>query len=84
MSMQKILIIEDEEIMRISLEDSLRADGYEVESYEQGADGIKAFYNNKFSLVISDVRLPDITGLDVLEAIKRVDKTVPVIIMTAF
>jgi two-component system response regulator AtoC len=82
--MQKILIVEDEEIMRISLEDSLKADGYEVESYERGADGIDAFNNKKFSLVISDVRLPDITGLDILETIKRVDKTVPVIIMTAF
>jgi two-component system response regulator AtoC len=82
--MQKILIVEDEEIMRISLEDSLKADGYEVESYEQGADGIEAFNNKKFSLVISDVRLPDITGIDILESIKRVDNTVPVIIMTAF
>jgi DNA-binding NtrC family response regulator len=80
----KIILIEDEEIMRISLEDSLSSFGYIVHSYEKGVDSVNAFERNKFSLVITDVRLPDITGFDILEAIKKTDESVPVIMMTAF
>ena len=81
---QKILIIEDDKIMRVTLEDSLKANGYAAYAYEKGRDGVIALKKDKFSLVITDVRLPDMTGLDVLKEIKgKVTKT-PVIIMTAF
>ena len=81
---QKIIIIEDDEIMRITIEDSLATSGYTVQSFEKGNNGINAFKKNKFSLVITDVRLPDITGLDILKTIKQIDESVPVIIITAF
>jgi len=80
----KVLVIEDDEIMRITVEDSLKANGYAVRSFEKGTDGESAFHEDEFSLVITDVRLPDMTGLDVMKMIKENDEKMPVIIMTAF
>ena len=79
-----ILIIEDEEIMRVSLQDSLSAEGCVVHSFANGLEGTSAFKEHEFSLVITDVRLPDITGFDVLKALKNLNESVPVIVMTAF
>jgi len=80
----RILIIEDEKIMRITLEDTLRADGYEVDAFEKGMEAIEAFKGDDYSLVITDVRLPDINGLDITRRIKEIDRDVQVIIITAF
>jgi two-component system response regulator AtoC len=80
----KLLVIEDDEIVRVTLEDSLKANGYVVQVYENGADGLAAYKDDEFSLVITDVRLPDMTGLDVMKTIKEKDERVPVIVMTAF
>jgi DNA-binding NtrC family response regulator len=81
---QRIMIIEDDRIMRVTLEDSLKAEGHDVQVYEKGMDGVNAFKEGQFSLVITDVRLPDINGLDVLQRIKGENAKVPVIMMTAF
>jgi two-component system response regulator AtoC len=80
----KVLIIEDDEIMRVTIEDSLNAQGYITYAYEQGMDGVQAFQKDDFALVITDVRLPDMKGLDVLRMIKEKNTETPVIIMTAF
>ncbi|TNF54261.1 sigma-54-dependent Fis family transcriptional regulator [bacterium] len=80
----KVLIIEDDEIMRVTIEDSLNAQGYITQAYEQGMDGVRAFQKEDFSLVITDVRLPDMKGLDVLKKAKEINTEIPVIIMTAF
>jgi two-component system response regulator AtoC len=80
----KLLVIEDDEIVRVTLEDSLKANGYVVQVYENGADGLAAYKDDEFSLVITDVRLPDMTGLDIMKTIKEKDERVPVIVMTAF
>jgi len=80
----RMLIIEDDEIMRVTLEDSLKEHGYETHAYEKGIDGLNAFREDPFSLVITDIRLPDMTGLDVLKMIKEMNSNVPVIVMTAF
>ena len=80
----RILIIEDEKIMRVTLEHSLKTGGYEVSSFEKGQDGINAFKEDEYSLVITDVRLPDINGLEITRKIKDIKEAVEVIIITAF
>ncbi|RJQ48141.1 MAG: sigma-54-dependent Fis family transcriptional regulator [Nitrospiraceae bacterium] len=80
----KLLLIEDDAIMRVTLEDSLRAQGYTICAFEKGENAVAVFNKDKFSLVITDVRLPDMQGLEVLKAIKDKDEHVPVIVMTAF
>ncbi len=80
----RILIIEDDEIMRITLEDSLKTAGYKVFSCKRGTDGINALKKDELSLIITDVRLPDMTGLNILEIIRDLNENIPVIMMTAF
>ena len=79
-----LLIIEDDKIMRVTLTDFLRTKGHEVVACSLGADGITGFNNEEFSLVISDVMLPDMNGLDILKKIKKKDPNVIVIIITAY
>jgi DNA-binding NtrC family response regulator len=79
-----LLIIEDDKIMRVTLTDYLRTKGHEVVACSLGADGISGFNKEEFSLVISDVMLPDMNGLDILRKIKEKDPSAIVIIITAY
>lgn len=77
---KRVSIVEDDRIMRISLADSLRMAGYDVFIYESIQAFREAIKENEFDLVITDVRLPDGNGIDILK--EKLDS--PVIIMTAF
>jgi DNA-binding NtrC family response regulator len=79
-----LLIIEDDKIMRVTLTDFLTTKGLEVVACSLGADGITGFNKDEFSLVISDVMLPDMNGLDILKKIKEKDPNAIVIIITAY
>ncbi len=80
----KLLIIEDDKIMRVTLTDSLTMKGHEVLATATGADGMTAFGEDEFSLVITDVMLPDMNGLDILDVILKKDPRAVVLIMTAY
>jgi len=82
--MKTILIIEDEKIMRITLEDFLKSKDFEVYATDRGLEGIEIFKREEIDCVITDVRLPDIDGLSVLKEVKNTKPHVPVIIITAF
>jgi DNA-binding NtrC family response regulator len=79
-----LLIIEDDKIMRVTLTDYLRSKGHEVVACPLGKDGITVFRKEEFSLVISDVMLPDMNGLDILKKIKEKDPNAVVLIITAY
>ena len=79
-----LLIIEDDKIMRVTLTDFLRTKGHEVVVCPLGEDGITSFNEGEFSLVISDVMLPDMNGLDILKKIKEKDPNAAIIIITAY
>jgi len=81
---KRILIVEDDEIMRITIRDALNKEGFETSAYDNGKEGITALNNDDFSLVITDIRLPDMLGLDILKTIKEKADQIPVIVMTAF
>jgi two-component system response regulator AtoC len=78
-----ILLIEDDKLMRVTLEDALKSAGYEVVTFETGTEAIDALNTNPFDVVITDVRLPDIDGLNILRQITGMNDT-QVIVMTAF
>ncbi|MHB8880576.1 MAG: sigma-54-dependent transcriptional regulator [Thermodesulfovibrionales bacterium] len=80
---ETVLIIEDDKIMRISLEDALKGAGYEVLSCETGTAALDIIRNMSFDLVITDIRLPDMDGFDIVREITR-QRAVPVIMMTAY
>ena len=79
-----LLIIEDDKIMRVTLTDYLRSKGHEVVACSLGKKGVTVFHKEDFSLVISDVMLPDMNGLDILQNIKEKDPNAVVIIITAY
>jgi two-component system response regulator AtoC len=80
---ETILVIEDEKLMRVTIEDSLRASGYGVIACENGADGLTAFKDALCDAVVTDIRLPDKNGLEILKEVAALSD-VPVIVMTAF
>ncbi len=80
----KVLLIEDDDIMRVTIEDFLKARGFDVSSHNNGTEGLKAFAQGKCSLVITDVRLPDMSGFEVLKEIIKRELNSQVIIITGF
>jgi len=82
--MIKILIIDDERPIRETLEMFLREKGYEVLTSEDGEDGLKAVQSERPEIVILDIRLPGMDGLEVLRRIKEKQEDIHVIMMTAY
>ena len=78
-----VLLIEDDKIMRISLEDALKGAGYDVISFETGTAALRVFKNIPFDVAVTDFRLPDLDGFDIVKEITK-KKDVPVIMMTAY
>ena len=68
--MRKILTIEDEKELRETLTDILEVNGYTVFQAEDGAEGVKVFKNTAPNLVICDVNMPKMDGLECLEMLK--------------
>ncbi len=79
-----LLLIEDDKIMRVTLTDFLREKSHEVVACSFGADGITSFNKEEFSLVISDVMLPDMNGHAILKKIKENQPNATVRIITAY
>lgn len=84
MKTTSILIVEDESTMRTTLAESLLNSGYVVETAEDGAEALKKFERETYEVVITDVRLPGMNGIDVLRRIKKVSMETPVIVITGY
>jgi YesN/AraC family two-component response regulator len=84
--LKKVLIVDDEETLTWSMAKSLSKDKdkYEVIIANNGKEALTLLRNNKIDLVISDIRMPDINGLDLLVKIKKDYPDTKVIIMTAY
>ena len=80
----RILVIEDDEEMRSLLEDFLEDEGYEPDSADNGLEALHKLAKKPFDLVITDIRMPGLTGLDILSAVKKFQIEMPVIVITAF
>jgi two-component system KDP operon response regulator KdpE len=77
----RVLVVDDEPQIRRFLDISLRAQGYAVAAVETGSDALRTIENGDADLVILDLGLPDLDGLDVLKALRDVS-AVPVIVLT--
>lgn len=82
--MNRILVVDDEKGMRDFLLIMLQKDGYEVVSAENGAEALSLLQREIFDLVISDVKMPDTNGIDLLRAIKDLSAETVVIMITAY
>lgn len=81
---KSILIVEDEKILRISLADALKEEGYIVLAVSTGKDALAAIDHSTFSLIVTDIRLPDIGGMEVLRQSMQVAPSTPVVMMTGY
>ena len=82
--MPTILIVEDEAKMRRLLELNLDEDGFSTLSAGDAESGLKLLRENTVDLVVTDLKLPGINGLEFLHSIKRQNAALPVVVMTAF
>ncbi len=80
----RILIIDDEEIVRSSCRKILEPEGYEIETAGSGTEGLDHLAGGPFDLVITDMKMPDMDGVDVLIKIKERWPSTEVIIMTGY
>ena len=83
---KRILIVEDNQIGLILLSQLLKAHGYDILQTPEGRGAIDLARDNQPDLILMDIRLPDICGLDVTRLLKQDDqtKTIPIIAVTAF
>jgi two-component system response regulator HydG len=80
----KVLVVEDDMAFSKLLEGFLKRHGYEPEIHHRLKDGIKAFDSKAFDVLLLDYRLPDGTGMEMLQHIRQTDADFPVVIMTSF
>jgi DNA-binding NtrC family response regulator len=80
----RILIIEDDATIRLTVRDLLGRQGHDVEVAEDGRSGLDLYARRTFDLILLDLRLPDMHGREVLRTIREADEQALVIVMTAF
>jgi DNA-binding response OmpR family regulator len=83
MSVRRILVIEDDAAIRRAVVDSLKSDGYRPVGAGDGESGLQAADSDNFDLVLLDLILPGIGGLEVLAGLRESQPATPVIILTA-
>lgn len=81
--MQRILIIEDEPDMALGLKDNCEYEGYEVLIASDGEEGIRLALTQRPALILLDVMLPKLSGLDVCRQLRKEGLEIPIIILTA-
>ncbi len=79
-----ILIIDDEETQRNILKGYLEKKGYKIYSASSGTEGIELIRRNMIDIVLSDYKMPDKTGLEVLETVKEINPEISFVILTAY
>lgn len=84
MEAKPILVIDDEPDMRVALSHALNRSGFTVESVATGVEALKRFRRENFGMVITDMRMPEMSGMQVLGEIKKMAPKIPVIMMTAY
>lgn len=79
----RILVIEDEEDLLEAISDGLKIDGYAVDTSEDGEEGLELALVNSYDLMIIDLNLPSMDGIDILKEVRKNNKLVKVLILTA-
>lgn len=81
---KKIMVVDDEESIRFLYEEELKDEGYEVVSYPEAQPAIDDFDNQKPDLVLLDIAMPKMSGLDALRVLKDKSPDTPIIMSTAY
>ena len=81
--MAKILIAEDDRDLNRLVSITLRNNGFDVTSCFDGAEALEQFDKNKYDALLTDVMMPNMDGFDLAQNVRDMDKTVPIVFMTA-
>jgi len=81
---EKIIIIDDEKRMCDSLAVLLQGEGYQVRSFQKSPEAIESIRNERVDLIITDIKMPQMDGLEILKLVKEIDENIPVILMTGY
>jgi two-component system, OmpR family, alkaline phosphatase synthesis response regulator PhoP len=81
--MGKVLIVEDDPSMAVALRDGFEYEGYSVQVARDGTEGLKLASAKKLDLIVLDVMLPNLSGLDVCKQLRSQGNTLPIIMLTA-
>lgn len=84
MAIERILVIDDEVLLRNFLAETLKRKNYDVHIAESGEIGLAKFKEDGFDLVITDMKMPDMTGIEVLKTIKALSPQTIIIVITAY
>ena len=82
-NMRKVLIVEDDQAMAVALRDGFTYEGYAVEVARDGSAGLRLASDKRLDLVILDVMLPKMSGLDVCKQLRSTGNSTPIIMLTA-
>src|SRR3989442_5446282 len=80
---EKILVVEDDEVIRMALADRLQSEGYKVDFAKDGEEGLRKATQDSFDLVVLDIMLPRKNGFDVCRDIRMAGVVVPILMLTA-
>ncbi len=83
LTMAKILIIDDERFIRSSLREILEYEKYEVIEAQDGAEGLQKIKDEEIDLVLCDVKMPILDGMDVLDQVRQLDRSPQFIMISA-
>jgi DNA-binding response OmpR family regulator len=79
----RVLAVDDESLIRMSLKIALAREGYEVDTASSGGEAMGLLDRFRYDLVLLDLRLPDVSGIEVLRYARRLDPEVKVLLVTA-
>ncbi len=82
--MKKALIIDDTKNIRLMLTKCMEIEGYEIEAAENGKIGLEMAAEKKYDLIFLDIKLPEISGTEVLRRLRAEGVTTPIIVITAY
>ena len=80
----RILIVDDDQKMTKTLQDIITVKGYEVKSAHSGPEAMKNLAEVQFDCVLTDIKMPEMNGVELYKAIKEVQPDIPVVLMTAY
>jgi two-component system response regulator AtoC len=82
--MKKILLVEDDEIMRITVYDRLLQEKWQVDAVTNGKEALTKLEQSNYHLILSDIRMPGLGGLELLERSRRLSPMIDIFMMTAY
>ncbi|MFP4562310.1 MAG: response regulator [Spirochaetia bacterium] len=82
--MKRVMVIDDEKIVLDSIKRILEPEGFDVETYQKSTEGLEAASERKCSILLTDIRMPEFSGMHILREMKKKAPEVPVILITGY